>query len=357
MAAKTVERIPAPSAEVFRERYLRVKEPVILTGLFAGEKIDEIRTEADARTAFGSVPLPVANEYLTSLMEAGSKGRTVPEAAETMGLADYLDHIRRYPGTRKMCSEKATPPELMQSFRLPAYDQWEDARTSFFVGNAGNFAHMHFDGDYRHVLFYQVFGDKRFILIPPFEGRKLNPIGNSASWSVESFSEEERRAFADFVNGYDCVVHAGETLYMPAGIWHFVEYTTTCMSFTLRFGRNRYTRFLADTFHMNLALQNIAWRMTDEDAVERDYEHVFSQLVAASKEPYASAQEKMIRLEALFEEICRSLYPNWDRGRYSPRDLEHLAKVYRAGSEERYKPPVDPRSLLYGWRPELFGTP
>jgi lysine-specific demethylase 8 len=339
MSARSVDRIPAPSGEVFRAEYMRPQRPVILQGLFAGQDIDRIRTEEEARATFGNMPLPIHNEYLTSLAEPAS-------TAEIMTLAAYLDFVRENPATRKMCSEKPTPPDLLKSFQLPAYDRYEDAISSFFVGNAGNFAHLHFDGDYRHVLFYQVFGTKRFILIPPPQGQKIAAIGNNAFWCLENFTEEDKRQFVEFVGGYECMLHPGETLYMPACIWHYVEYTTNCMSYNLRFGRNRYTRFFAQSFHMNTALQNIAWKMVDEDVAREKYQDAFDELAAANRQDYPTAQEKQIAIQCLLDRLCAQISPSFPPREYGLSDTSKLREVYRQGSEQLYRPTAAPQSAL-----------
>ncbi len=328
-------RIAAPSGEVFVRDYLRKQQPVILEGLFDGQPIADVRTEEAARAAFGSVQIAVDNEYLSGIRERQQKDR-VQSSAGMMTIAGYLDYVREHPGTRRMCSEKPTPPEVIQTFKLPPYDNYEDAVTSVFVGNEGNFAHMHFDGDYRHVMFYQVFGTKRFILVPPSEGRKLHAIGNNALWCLEHFSEADKRSFLDFVNGYECTIQAGEALYMPAAIWHYVEYTTTGMSYNIRFGRNRYTRFFANAFHMNTSLQMIAWKMVDASVAGEKYAEVFGRLTSTYKKAYGSAKEKRLALQAVFDRIRDELYPESAAGDYAISDDLPLAEIYEQGAERLY---------------------
>lgn len=335
MAINTVDRIAAPSGEVFVRDYLRRQQPVILEGLFDGQAIAGVRTEEAARAAFGSVQIAVDNEYLSGIRERQHQGG-VPASAEIMTIAGYLDYVREHPETRRMCSEKPTPAEVIQTFKLPPYDAYEDAVTSVFVGNAGNFAHMHFDGDYRHVMFYQVFGTKRFILVPPAEGRKLHAIGNNALWCLEHFTEADKRSFLEFVNGYECTIHAGETLYMPAAIWHYVEYTTTGMSYNIRFGRNRYTRFFANAFHMNTSLQMIAWKMADETVAGERYADMFKRLTAAYKKGYGSAKEKRLALQAVFDCVRDEMYPESTTGDYGISEDLPLAEIYAQGAERLY---------------------
>lgn len=335
MAVLEVPRIPAPAPEVFRGQYLARQQPVIIQGLFAGQPVDSIRTEEDACRLLPALTLPVDSEYFTGMMEREQKGSGAP-GPETTTLAAYLDHARLSPGTRRMCSEKPTPAALLRLFSLPPYDRFEDAISSFFVGNAGNFAHLHFDGDYRHVLFYQLFGTKRFILIPPSEGRKLHAVGNNALWSIEHFAEQDKRQFVDYVNGYECLLQPGETLYMPAAIWHYVDYVTTSMSCNLRFGRNQYTRFFANSFHMNAHLQNIAWKMADPAVVSERYAGVLAELTQAHAAPYADAASKYEAMQAAFEKVSAEICPEFPRHTYGTGIAVRLSSVYRQAAEQLY---------------------
>ena len=341
MSVRNVDRIAPPAGSVFRAEYLRKQRPVILQGLFADQEIDKIRTEAQAAERFGSLSLPVQKEYLTSMREAFAKGAAEPPPPSEMRLSDYLSFVRENPNTRLMCSEKPTPPELLQFFRLPAYDSFDDSISSFFVGNRGNFAHMHFDGDYRHVLFYQVFGRKRFILVPPAEGRKIPCVGNYALWAIENFSEEDKRCFADFTNAYECILEPGETLYLPACIWHYVEYETTGMSYNLRFGRNQYTRFLAKSFHMNPQLQNIAWLMSDPFVVREKYADIFREISEAHARRFPTGQEKHEAIQSLFNRICTRICPGWNT-EYLISDERRLSAIYRKIIGQFYQPAEHP---------------
>lgn len=347
--APDIERIPAPAPEMFREEYLLKRKPVILTGLFDGQEITKFKTVEAARAQFGHLPLSVQDEYVTGVTKAASAVGAEPEQPQTMTLNDYLDFVHANPGTRKMCSERPTPPEVLSLFALPPYDGYEDAISSYFIGNQGNFAHLHFDGDYRHVFFYQVFGTKRIILIPPSQALKLNAVGNQGGWNLENFSEEDKRDFVRFVRGYDCILEAGEVLFMPACIWHYLEYTTTSMSFNLRFGRNEYTRFFANSFHMNVYLQNIAEMMVNTEVARRDYAQVFAQLRGAYSASYASSEERYRELQKAFERIYHQYCSQSIQSPYALAEPEVLRQIYRKGAERLYQSGVDAQALVHGW--------
>lgn len=334
----SVDRITAPPADVFRREYLDQQKPVIMTGLFADHPIAQVTSEEQAHRDLGWLRIPVGAEYTSAIARSGK-----PQELETMRLDEYLDMQRTHPGTLRMCSEQPTPAPMLAKFKLPDYDTFEDSISSFFVGQAGQFANMHFDGDFRHVLFHQVFGTKRFIFIPPVRNRLIPVAGNLVEWSIQNMSDEEINRVLTFTGGYDCMLHAGETLFIPASIWHYVGYTTTSMSFNIRFGRNAFTRFLSQNLHMTKFVQSIAWRMSNVASIAPEAHKQYRRIVDATEAAYSSPEERYVALDKLAEDVSDILddhakpqgMVNSDRFRSIYRDAA-VAK-YAAIEEQKHK--------------------
>ena len=328
-----IRRISSPSREVFRREFLETQTPVILTGVFEDQPIARVRNEADARALFGWLRIPVATEYLAALASTGE-----PDTTRSMRLDEYLDLERESPGTHRMCSEQPTPEVLLNSLKLPEYDPFEDAISSFFVGHAGQHAHMHFDGDYRHVLFHQVFGTKRFVFVSPARNHLFPAAGNFAEWSLENFSPEEMERFLAYTGGITCTLGPGETLLIPASIWHFVDYTTTSMSLNLRFGRNAYTRFLAERVHLSKWAQAVAWKLSDASSLTEEQLAHYYRLVETTERSYPSAEARYAALERALEEVTDALYgaekplsmrgPDLLRDRYRLQSIANYHSLY-----------------------------
>ena len=111
-----------------------------------------------------------------------------------MSLRDYVDFSRSNPSTRLCCTEYDTPARVLTSFELPdicrvngageeilglprKYGDF-DLVTAIFLANEGNVGHLHFDGDQRDVLLYQVYGRKRVVLVPAGGG---NPPADAST--------------------------------------------------------------------------------------------------------------------------------------------------------------------------------
>jgi len=352
-----IERISAPPVDVLKADYLLQGKPVILTDLFQGQPLAELSTLDKASAVLGGIQLELKEEFITSLgknMNAGPR--------EIMSFRDYLTFAKENPGSKTMSTEGAFPPEVMALFQTPAAAQIfaepgrDDLAYQFFLGNTGNYAHLHFDGDYRHVLHYQAFGTKRVILIPDTQSKKLNPIRNYSTVLVENFSEEDKAAFVQYTQGYDCVLHPGETLFMPACIWHHLEYTETSMSLSIRFGRNRQTRRLSEIFHPNMYLLSIAARLIDESVAKAQYQSALDEMEAAYGQPYYDPVAKARQLQAVFEEIYNKICPDTFRGDYTLKQPESLAaRFLRMDAERLYRNPLSVSSNLMGWT-QLFSN-
>lgn len=337
MAAKEIARISKPDAKRFLHDYVRTRTPVIITDLFAGQPIDRIRTRKDASAAFGGVPLHVQTEYAV----AASSPESATEA--TMTFDEYWAHVQAKPDTALLCTEYEIPAKIMQMFRLPDFcladDLHEpeilamprkygdhDLSSNVFVANQGNRAHLHFDGDHRQVLLHQLFGRKQVLLFQPEACVDLR-TGAGAPWSsgvyLEHMSDQERLDFAAEVGGYHAVLEPGETIYMPALIWHYLGYIDDAMSFNLRFKRNRFGRFLCvDNFHRDSYIQNIGSRLASGSGDTGEHAAV-SAIEAEYVRETATLREKVVGMRSVLREACERLVPDLRPAAFCPPQMEN----------------------------------
>lgn len=306
MVLDNVPRIAAPSLDAFRDRYLYGGEPVILTDLFDEAPLRSIDTLDRARHALGDVVLEIQPNYLTFL-ETGRPGERRP-----MRLGRYLEHARANPGTRDLCVEFPTPEALRRLLPPPRYADIEDPGdvvSATFLANAGNYNHLHFDDDHRGVLLYQVFGTKRFTVISPRQGRKLDafltfdPVlrqalartpardANGRVYLQTFPNEPAREQFLRYADARDCILRPGETLFMPALAWHYVEYCETALSVTYRLGRNPWNRGLSEAFPMpTVLLQEVGSTLVDAARFSREHQELAAELDALL--PARSAEDR-----------------------------------------------------------------
>src|SRR5215213_7682374 len=99
--------------------------------------------------------------------------------------------------------------------------------------------HMHFDIDLSHILHTQFIGRKRVLLFPHEEQHKLYrkpwevlSMANYAHYN-EHFDYESFPA-VKLAKGYEVILEHGDTLFMPAGFWHHMEYIDSGFAMSLR---------------------------------------------------------------------------------------------------------------------------
>ncbi len=315
MTITTVPRIDRPSRDEFVERYVRTQTPVVIRNCFAGEPIAELATRERVVERFGAMSLLIREEFASAFMRMlnGQFPPGVPPYQQST-LAEYLGYVALKPATKLMCIEQDSPPEVRATFAPPAFIEGvgdEPVASKLFVGNAGNVAHMHFDGDHNHVLLYQVFGKKRVVLVPVARTRHVRPIHNFAGVFVQNMEPAERERFLADAGAYVAEVEPGDAIFMPILIWHYCEYLDDSMSISLRFGRSAHNRFLYQRFHLNPFVQAIGTRVATAE-LDATAAEVLRDLKHAAARRFESPTERFHYLDAVLADAYRRMFGSDD---------------------------------------------
>jgi hypothetical protein len=159
---------------------------------------------------------------------------------------DYIDMISRGPAGWRIFLFNVFDhaPELVKDFTWPEHlmKGFLKKYPMLFVGGASSITHMHFDIDLSNILHTQFAGKKRVLLFPFTEQHKLY----RKPWEVLSladfsnyYSENSKIDYTKFpalkyAEGYEIVLEHGDTLFMPAGYWHHMEYLESGFAMSLR---------------------------------------------------------------------------------------------------------------------------
>lgn len=237
MQLKPVDTVEVISAEDFKKLYYDVKKPVVIKNLakqwpaytkwnwdyfidMVGDKQVGVynNIKSDAYT-----PINTADAY----MKFGDYLKKVKEGP--LDLRIFLFNIFQH--APKVVADFTWPEDLMKGF-VKKYPM-------LFVGGEGSITHMHFDIDMSHILHTQFIGRKRVLLFPFEEQYKLYrkpwevlSLANYAHYN-ESFDYENFPA-VQLAKGYEVILEHGDTLFMPAGYWHHMEYIDGGFAMSLR---------------------------------------------------------------------------------------------------------------------------
>ncbi len=220
-SADSVPRIAPPSAEEFRERYVKTHQPVIIVGAMEDWPARQWSGEYLA-ARFGDRRVPVAHvtdNRVTDDPAVGFSHREEP-------LDDFIERIGA-PGPvdgYAMFLLGQTLTELESDLRTPAFAPpapWSVWRFWMSAPETRSPLHM----DLPDNLFAQVVGRKRVTLFSPAEEWKLY---RNAPWSrLPHMSRVDAEApdlarYPRFAAARPlrCMVEPGELLYIPRFWWH-----------------------------------------------------------------------------------------------------------------------------------------
>lgn len=232
-----IDKVDTISPQDFKQHFYQLRKPLIITALAkkwpAYEKwdFDFIKQKA------GNVTVGVYNNIKSN------SHTPVNKADGEMKFGDYLDLIQQGPlGLRIFLFNILSHcPEMTEDFSYP-----EDLMKGYlkkypmlFTGGEGSVTHMHFDMDLSNIFHTQFIGRKRTLLFDYEEGKKLYhlPFTVQSLVNFEKYYEElddgEYPALK-LLQGYECILERGDTLFMPAGCWHHMEYIKSGLSLSLR---------------------------------------------------------------------------------------------------------------------------
>ncbi len=241
MQLRPIDRVDIIPADEFKEQYYNTMKPLVITGLAKQWPAYEKWNWEYFKEVVGEVEVGVYNNIKSDAYTPINK------ADDYMKFGAYLDMVKQGPvGLRiflfnifqhapKIVSDFSWPEDLMRGFvkRYPM----------LFVGGAGSITHLHFDIDLSHILHTQFAGRKRVLLFPFEEQHKLyrKPFEVLSFANFENYSDPNKSKLdlatypaIQKARGYEVILEHGDTLFMPAGYWHHMEYLDSGFAMSLR---------------------------------------------------------------------------------------------------------------------------
>lgn len=278
-----VDRRTGLSREAFAAEYLLPEKPVVLTDLTAPWPASQKWTIDHFKKTYGHLRVPVvSNNY-----SRPGKGYMSPDRVITFG--EFLDILESGPTDLRifLWNIFREAPELRNDFTVPTImDGFVNDFPFMFFGGQGSKVALHYDIDMSHVFLNQIHGRKRVLLFSHDQSRNLyhHPF-TVASYVDLNNPDYERFPALARVKGFEVLLAPGETLFMPSGFWHYIEYTDGGYSMSLRsYGslpaRVRGLANIATHYVVDKGMNRLigpSWRRIKERMAEKRAEHAVEQ--------------------------------------------------------------------------------
>lgn len=220
-----VERRPRPPASEFYARYVATGTPVVFTDALRGWKaLNRWSPEYFKRTV-GDAAIDVTADRNA---DPDYDMHTIAHS-RTVRMADFADRVARAKKTNDFylvannhAMDKPGMERLTGDFVMdPEYFDVSQTRgaMSLWFGPAGTVTPLHHDTT--NIVFHQVYGNKRFLLVSPFETALYRYVrGVYCDVDLERL---ERYPELEGLPMAEVVLAPGDALFIPVGWWHHVR--------------------------------------------------------------------------------------------------------------------------------------
>lgn len=234
MKLQPVDKISGVSAKDFVRDYLNKSQPVILKDFISKDSACWSKWSYDYfKEIAGGEMINVYGKEEESQNYAASP----PVGKMTFG--EYLDKISAGPTELRLFLFNLLKirPELKKDV---VYNDVTGGKVLqglpfMFFGGEGSATRNHFDIDMSHVFISQFQGYKRIWLFPNNQSDLMyklpynfHSIANLKTSSIDDYPALK------YLDGYEAIIGPGETCYMPAGWWHYIQYETEGYSISVR---------------------------------------------------------------------------------------------------------------------------
>lgn len=234
MKLSPVQKIKNISSEEFLYTYMKPCKPIILEDFVNPESPAFKKWNYDYfKKIAGNHKVNIFGSELESLDRVASK----PIAQTTF--SEYLDLISSAPTEHRLFlfNLLSIKPELKNDIDYNDVTKGKILKwlPFMFFGGEGSVTRNHIDIDMSHVFITQFQGVKRIWLFPWEQSDLMYklPYNFHSLANIKEPDPEEYPALK-YLNGYEAVIHPGETLYIPSGWWHYIQYETEGYSVSVR---------------------------------------------------------------------------------------------------------------------------
>lgn len=255
---KPIPKVAGLNKKEFDDRYLYSHSPVVMTDLVQEWPAFSKWTPDFFKNVHGNNQVKI---YDQSYAQAGS---SYMKSTKEIPFSEYIESLLEKNIDMRIFLYNIIKeiPELKLDLNLPRIVDKMDERFVFlFFGCKGSVTPLHFDIDMAHVLHTNLYGRKRWVLFAPSESRNLyhHPMTVRSYVDVNNPDLNKFPRMKDIQEGYEVILERGETLFIPSGYWHLVEYPESSFGLSMRVRSDEKSVRLHGLF--NILFKNIPDRL------------------------------------------------------------------------------------------------
>lgn len=234
MELKPIKIVSGLTAEEFRNDYMKKSIPVVLK--------DFVKSDSACWSKWSYEYFKeLTGEAMVNVYgrENESMDRAASAPVDKMTFGSYLDLIKKEPTTLRLFlfNLMKLKPELLEDIEYNDLTGGKVIRwlPLMFFGGEGSCTRNHFDIDMSHVFISQFQGIKRIWLFPNDMSDLLYKLPFNFHGIVNvKYDDSKEYPALNYIKGFEAVIHPGETLFMPAGWYHYIQYETEGYSISVR---------------------------------------------------------------------------------------------------------------------------
>lgn len=234
MLLKPIDTVDHISSKDFKREYLDKGIPVVIKNYAENWEAIQKWTYDYFSEKYGHIPVKLYGKWLDNEPTAIE----MPPVKE-VPFAEYLSQMKRNEQSDLrifLFNLFKHAPELRKDFSFtPVMDGYLEDFPYLFFGLAGSDVRLHYDIDLSNVFITQFWGTKRITLFDQSQSEFLYklPFTTHSAADLNELDYDKYPALK-FAQGYQCDLKHGETLFMPSGIWHYIQYLDSSFSLSLR---------------------------------------------------------------------------------------------------------------------------
>ncbi len=230
-----IERIEGITRAEFQRNFMKPQRPVIIKNFYGTDAPMYRKWNFDFfKNTLGHLEVGVFDAEGSKVHD----DRSYKKAPLKMKFGEYLDLVQQGPTSKRLFLFNVFKhkKELFDDFTFPdVTNQVLKFLPLAFFGGQGAVTRMHRDMDNSNVFLTELAGQKRVVLFDPKYSKLLYRFPFSTHSAVD-INDPDYARFPGLhkVVGIEGTISARDTIFIPSGWWHHIEYQSAGIGFSIR---------------------------------------------------------------------------------------------------------------------------